>query len=155
MEVLDLNMNAGDDTVTAGAGLDALGFKLDVDGGDGNDTIDSGDAGDLLSGGNGDDRITPDDNPAPRTPSSATTRVVTRATTRSSGTAATTTTASTRRPGLDTIQVNGATASRAFTVKPGPNGRVIFDRALRPRPPGLFNIDAGAMEVLDEHERRR
>ena len=57
-------MNAGDDTVTADAGLDALGFKLDVDGGDGNDTIDGSDAGDLLKGGNGDDRITPDDNPA-------------------------------------------------------------------------------------------
>ena len=150
MEVLDLNMNAGDDTVTAGAGLDALGFKLDVDGGDGNDTIDGSDAGDLLSGGNGDDRITPDDNPAPP-------NTVVRDDAR--GDAGNDTIIwnggddddlNEGGDGIDTIQVNGATANETFTVKPGPNGRVIFDRALpTPTPPGLFNIDAGTMEVLD------
>ena len=150
MEVLDLNMNAGDDTVTAGAGLDALGFKLDVDGGDGNDTIDGSDAGDLLSGGNGDDRITPDDNPAPPP-------TVVRDDAR--GDAGNDTIIwnggddddlNEGGDGIDTIQVNGATANETFTVKPGPNGRVIFDRALpTPTPPGLFNIDAGTMEVLD------
>ena len=150
MEVLDLNMNAGDDTVTAGAGLDALGFKLDVDGGDGNDIIDGSDAGDLLSGGNGDDRITPDDNPAPP-------QTVVRDDAR--GDAGNDTIIwnggddddlNEGGDGIDTIQVNGATANETFTVKPGPNGRVIFDRALpTPTPPGLFNIDAGTMEVLD------
>ena len=150
MEVLDLNMNAGDDNVTAGGGLDALGFKLDVDGGDGNDIIDGSDAGDLLSGGNGDDRITPDDNPAPP-------QTVVRDDAR--GDAGNDTIIwnggddddlNEGGDGIDTIQVNGATANETFTVKPGPNGRVIFDRALpTPTPPGLFNIDAGTMEVLD------
>ena len=32
------------------AGLDALGFKLDIDGGDGNDTLDGGDGADLITG---------------------------------------------------------------------------------------------------------
>ena len=36
MEVLDLNMNAGDDTLTTDSGLGA--FKIDAEGGDGNDT---------------------------------------------------------------------------------------------------------------------
>ena len=40
------------------------GFKLDVSGGDGNDTLDAGDAADLITGDAGNDTITPDDNPA-------------------------------------------------------------------------------------------
>ncbi len=157
MEVLDLNMNAGDDTVTAGAGLDALGFKLDVDGGDGNDTIDGSDAGDLLSGGNGDDRITPDDNPAPP-------QTVVRDDAR--GDAGNDTIIwnggddddlNEGGDGIDTIQVNGATANETFTVKPGPNGRVIFDRALPDPDPARAvqhrrRHDGGPRP---QHERRR
>ena len=63
-ERLDMNANGGDDTVTSDAGLDALGFALDIDGGDGNDTLDGGDGADLIKGGGGNDRIVPDDNPA-------------------------------------------------------------------------------------------
>ena len=40
----DMNANGGDDTFTADGGLDALGFKLDVSGGDGNDVL-TGDDG--------------------------------------------------------------------------------------------------------------
>ena len=148
-EVLDLNMNGGDDNVTAGAGLDALGFKLDVDGGAGNDTIDGSDAADLLAGGDGDDRIIPDDNPAgPGAPRDD-----------ARGDAGNDTIVwnggddddlNEGGDGVDTIEVNGAAFDETFTVKPGPNGRVIFDRALpTPTPPGLFNIDIGTAEVLD------
>ena len=148
-EVLDLNMNAGDDAVTASAGLDALGFKLDVDGGAGNDSIDGSDAADLLSGGDGDDRIVPDDNPAgPNAPRDD-----------ARGDAGNDTIVwnggddddlNEGGDGVDTIEVNGAVFDETFTVKPGPNGRVTFDRALpTPTPPGLFNIDIGTAEVLD------
>src|SRR5262245_12286891 len=51
-ERLDMNTGGGDDTFTADAGLDALGFKLDIDGGEGNDTLDGGDGADLITGGN-------------------------------------------------------------------------------------------------------
>jgi Ca2+-binding RTX toxin-like protein len=61
-ERLDLNANGGEDSVTADPGFASL--KLDVEGGDGNDTLDGSDAADLLSGGSGNDRLTGDDNPA-------------------------------------------------------------------------------------------
>ena len=148
-ERLDLNMGGGDDSFTADAGLDALGFALDVDGGTGNDTIEGGDGADLLSGGDGDDRIIPDDNPAgPNAPRDD-----------ARGGAGNDTIVwnggddddlNEGGDGVDTIEVNGAAFSETFTVKPGPNGRVIFDRALpTPTPPGLFNIDIGTAEVLD------
>jgi hypothetical protein len=44
LEVLDLNMNAGDDTLTTDSGLGA--FKIDAEGGDGNDILDGGDGAD-------------------------------------------------------------------------------------------------------------
>jgi len=146
-EKLDLNMNGGDDTFTADAGLDALGFALDVDGGDGVDNIDGGDGADLLKGGGGDDRIVPDDNPAGTQDDAR-------------GDAGNDTIVwnggddndlNEGGDGTDTIQVNGATANETFTVKPGPNGRVIFDRtAPTPTPvPGFFNIDIGTAERLD------
>ena len=146
-EKLDLNMNGGDDTVTADAGLDPLGFTLDVDGGDGNDVIDGGDGADLLKGGNGDDRITPDDNP-----------VGTRDDAR--GDAGDDTIIwnggddddlNDGGDGNDTSQVNGAAVGETFTVKPGANGHVIFDRTPpTPTPvPGFFNIDMSTTERLD------
>jgi Ca2+-binding RTX toxin-like protein len=145
-ERLDMNMNAGDDTFTADAGLDALGFKIDADGGDGNDSIDGSDGADLLKGGNGDDRIVPDDNPL-NTRDDA------------SGDAGDDTIVwnggddddlNDGGAGNDSTQVNGATANETFTVKPGPNGHVIFDRtAPTPNPPGFFNIDISTTEKLD------
>ena len=147
-EKLDMNMNGGDDTFTADAGLDALGFALDVDGGDGVDNIDGGDGADLLKGGAGDDRITPDDNP-PNTQDDA------------RGDAGNDTIVwnggddndlNEGGDGSDTIEVNGATANETFTVKPSATaGRVQFDRvAPTPTPvPGFFNIDIGTAERLD------
>jgi Ca2+-binding RTX toxin-like protein len=125
------------------------GLNVTVNGGGGGDTITGSEHADLLNGDDGDDRIVPNDNPAPPN--------VVRDDAR--GGAGDDTIVwnggddddlNEGGDGVDTIQVNGAAASETFTVKPGPNGRVIFDRALpTPTPPGLFNIDAGTMEVLD------
>src|SRR5215207_2204264 len=54
-ERLDLNANAGNDSVSTDPGVSSL--KLDVDGGVGNDTLEGGDSADLLSGGNDRDVI--------------------------------------------------------------------------------------------------
>jgi Ca2+-binding RTX toxin-like protein len=62
-EKLDLNARDDVDIVNAAAGLEALAFALDIDGGDGDDTIDGGDGPDRITGGNGNDRLTGDDNP--------------------------------------------------------------------------------------------
>ena len=139
-EVLDLNMNAGDDTVTADPGFAAP--ALDVDGGDGNDRIDGSDAADTLSGGNGDDSIVPDDNPAG-------TRDVAR------GDAGNDTITwnggddddiNDGGDGNDTSVVNGATAAEKFTIKPGAPGRVAFDRVSQN--PAPFSVDIGTTELL-------
>jgi Ca2+-binding RTX toxin-like protein len=145
-ERLDLNMNGGDDTVTADAGLAALGFALDVDGGDGNDNIDGSDSADLLKGGNGDDRIVPDDNPL-NTHDDA------------RGDAGNDTIVwnggddndlNDGGDGVDTTQVNGAAAGETFTVKPGAAGHVLFARVPpTPDPPGFFDIDMTTTEKLD------
>jgi Ca2+-binding RTX toxin-like protein len=146
-ERLDMNLNGGDDTFTADAGLAALGFAIDVDGGIGNDSIDGSDGADLLKGGDGNDTIVPDDNP-----------LNTRDDAR--GDAGDDTIVwnggddddlNDGGDGNDTTQVNGAAANETFTVKPGPNGHVIFDRtAPTPNPPGFFNIDISpATEKLD------
>jgi Ca2+-binding RTX toxin-like protein len=141
-ERLDLNMNGGDDTFTADAGLDALGFKLDVDGGDGTDNIDGGDGADLLKGGNGDDRIVPDDNPAG-------TRDDAR------GDAGNDTIVwnggddddvNDGGEGNDTSVVNGAPTGETFTIKAGAAGRVAFDRVSTN--PASFSIDIGTTEAL-------
>jgi Ca2+-binding RTX toxin-like protein len=143
-ERLDMNAGGGDDSFTAEAGLDALGFKLDIDGGPGNDTLDGGDGADLITGGTENDRIIPDDNPA-------NTRDDAR------GDAGDDTIVwnggddddlNEGGEGADTIEVNGATAPEEFTVKPSPvAGRVLFDRLTTP--PGPFNIDIGTAERLD------
>jgi Ca2+-binding RTX toxin-like protein len=56
-ENLVVNMNGGNDTLTAGNGLAGL-IDLSVDGGAGNDSITGGDGNDRLVGGDGSDTIT-------------------------------------------------------------------------------------------------
>jgi Ca2+-binding RTX toxin-like protein len=145
-ERLDLNANGGDDSLTSDAGLDALGIKLDVDGGAGNDTLDGGDGADLINGGDGDDRIVPDDNPPLPGPRDD-----------ARGGAGNDTIVwnggddddlDEGGDGIDTIEVNGAPLPEQFTVKPSPTaGRILFDRLTTP--PGPFNIDIGTAERLD------
>src|SRR4029079_6748485 len=55
-ENLVVNMNGGDDVITASNGLAAL-ISLTIDGGAGNDTITGGDGADLLIGGDGNDLV--------------------------------------------------------------------------------------------------
>jgi Ca2+-binding RTX toxin-like protein len=144
-ETLDLNAGGGDDTLVSDAGLQALGFKLDVSGGDGNDTLDGGDAADLIAGDAGNDTITPDDNPV-------NTRDIAQGgdgddvmiwnggdddDVNDGGT------------GTDTVLVNGAPLPEAFTLNASATaGHATFDRAAAPGP-GPFNIDIVASEVLD------
>jgi Ca2+-binding RTX toxin-like protein len=145
-EVLDLNMNAGDDIVTADAGLDALGFKLDVDGGAGEDNIDGSDAADVLKGGPDNDTITPDDNPL-------NTRDVARGEDGNDliiWNGGDDNDDNDGGPGTDTSRVNGATANETFTVNAGAPGHVLFARvAPTPNPPGFFDIDMTTTEVMD------
>src|SRR5215207_5215815 len=144
-ERLDMNANGGDDTVTAANGLNALGFALDIDGGDGNDVLTGGDGPDLITGGAGNDRIVGGRNPAN-----------TRDTMR--GDAGDDTLVwnpgdgddtMDGADGNDTIEVNGGGGGEQFTVKPSSTpGRVQFDRT-GPTPPGPFNLDIGTAERLD------
>jgi Ca2+-binding RTX toxin-like protein len=143
-ERLDFNAGGGDDSITAGDGLLALGFALDLDGGDANDTLDGGDGADLMTGGEGNDRLIGDDNPAG-------TRDVAHGQggddtlvwnpgdgddTNEGG------------DGVDTIEVNGGSGGEQFEVKPSATaGRVQFDRT-GPTPPGPFNLDIGTAERL-------
>ena len=145
-ERLDFNANGGDDSLVSDPGLDALGFKLDIDGGAGNDTLDGGDGADLMNGGDGDDRITPDDNPPLPGPRDD-----------ARGGAGNDTIVwnggddddlNEGGDGVDTIEVNGAPLPEQFTVKPSATpGRILFDRLTTP--PGPFNIDIGTAERLD------
>jgi Ca2+-binding RTX toxin-like protein len=142
-EKLDLNAAAGDDIVNSAGG--ALGLALDIDGGDGNDTLDGGDGPDLIAGGNGDDRIIGDNN-------AAGTRDVSR------GDAGNDTLVwnpgdgddvNEGGDGSDTIEVNGGGGGEVFEVKASAiAGRVAFDRT-GPTPPGPFNLDIGTSERLD------
>jgi Ca2+-binding RTX toxin-like protein len=146
-ERLDLNAGGGDDIVNSAAGLDALAFALDIDGGDGNDTIDGGDGADLLSGGIGNDRITADDNPAGtqdhvRGGDGDDTMV---------WNGGDDDDVNEGGAGNDTTEVNGAAVGEQFTVKPSlaTPGGVRFDRT-GPTPPGPFNIEiSGDTERLD------
>jgi Ca2+-binding RTX toxin-like protein len=140
-ERLDMNANGGNDTFTAADGLQALGFTLDVDGGNDNDTLDGGDGPDVMDGGAGNDSVTGDDNPL-------NTRDVSR------GGAGDDT--MTWNPGddddindggdgNDTSVVNGASGGERFTVEPSATpGRVQFDRV----DPAPFNVDIGTTENL-------
>ena len=140
-ERLDLNANGGDDTLTSTTGV---GFALDIDGGDGNDTLDGGDDPDTITGGAGNDRITGDNNPGGTRDNSVggdgdDTLVWNPGDgddTNEGG------------AGNDTIEVNGGGGGEQFTVKPSPTtGRVLFDRT-GPTPPGPFNLDIGTAEQL-------
>jgi Ca2+-binding RTX toxin-like protein len=142
-ERLDLNAGAADDIVNIAGG--ALGLAVEVDGGDGNDTIDGSDAADLLTGGNGNDRIVGDNNPAGTDDQSR-------------GDAGDDTLVwnpgdgddlNEGGDGTDTIEVNGGGGGEVFEVKPSAiPGRVAFDRT-GPNPPGPFNLDIGTAERLD------
>ncbi|HKH17248.1 MAG TPA: calcium-binding protein [Solirubrobacteraceae bacterium] len=143
-ERLDMNAGGGDDSFTADGALNALGFALDVDGGDGNDSIDGGDGADVLGGGNGDDRIVGDDNPAGTRDDSR-------------GGAGNDTMVwnpgddddiNEGGDGIDTTEVNGGGGPEQFEVNPSSTpGRVSFDRT-GPTPPGPFNVDIGTTENL-------
>ena len=144
-ERLDLNAGAGDDSLVADAGLDALGFKLDISGGDGNDNLDGGDGADVIAGDAGNDTITPDDNPAG-------TRDVALG-----GDGDDTMIwnggddddVNDGGAGNDTVTVNGAPVAEAFTLNASATaGHATFDRAAAPGP-GPFNIDIVAAERLD------
>jgi Ca2+-binding RTX toxin-like protein len=144
-EVLDLNANAGDDKLNAAGGARGIEFlSLDVDGGDGNDTLNGGDGPDAFKGEAGDDRLAAFQNPTG-------TRDL-----MSGGDGDDT---SVWNPGddddtmvggagNDTTEVNGGDVDEDFTVKPSATaGRVAFDRT-GPSPPGPFNLDIGTTENL-------
>ena len=143
-ERLDLNMSDGSDSVTADPGF-SPSFMLDVEGGEGDDSIDGGDAADLLHGGNGTDRITGDNNPAG---------------TRDAAYGDAGDDTMTWNPGdgddsndggegNDTSVVNGGSGGEQFTVKPSAiPGRVAFDRTGPSPTPGPFSVDIGSTENL-------
>ena len=119
--------------------------KLDIRGGDGNDTLDGGDGADLIAGDGGNDTITLDDNPVG-------TRDVALG-----GDGDDTMTwnggddddVNDGGAGNDTVTVNGAAAPEAFTLNASATaGHATFDRAATPGP-GPFNIDIVASERLD------
>ena len=122
-----------------------VGFALDIDGGDGNDTLDGGDSPDLITGGAGNDRINGDNNAGGTRDNSQ-------------GGAGDDTLVwnpgdgddiNEGGDGSDTIEVNGGGGGEVFTVKPSAAaGRIAFDRT-GPTPPGPFNLDIGTSERLD------
>ena len=126
-------------------GLDATGIKLDIRGGDGNDTLDGGDGADLIAGDAGNDSITLDDNPL-------NTRDIALG-----GDGDDTMIwnggddddVNDGGAGNDTVTVNGAPLPEAFTLNASATpGHATFDRAATPGP-GPFNIDIVASERLD------
>ncbi|MET0817356.1 MAG: calcium-binding protein [Solirubrobacteraceae bacterium] len=116
-----------------------------IDGGAGNDQIFGSEKVDDMHGGAGDDQIIGDDNPAGTRDvfagEAGDDLLIWRGgeddDTMDGG------------DGADTVQVQGAGAPEAFTVKPSTTaGRVIFDRLATPGP-GPFNLDIGTTETLD------
>ena len=144
-ERLELLANGGDDKLDSDAGLDATGIKLDIHGGDGNDTLDGGDGADQIAGEGGNDAITLDDNPL-------NTRDVALG-----GDGDDTMTwnggddddTNDGGAGNDTVTVNGAPTPEVFSLNASATaGHATFDRAATPGP-GPFNIDIVASERLD------
>jgi Ca2+-binding RTX toxin-like protein len=142
-ETLDLNGLGGDDTVnssqdTGGTGLSGL-ILLDLDGGEGNDTLVGGDGVDTMQGGPGNDSLTGfrgndvksggDGNDVLIWNNGDGTDVM-------NGDA-----------GADSVQVNGSNAAGdQFTLKPSTTeGRFQFDRVNL----GTFGLDIGTAETLD------
>ncbi|MET0684405.1 MAG: calcium-binding protein [Solirubrobacteraceae bacterium] len=116
-----------------------------IDGGAGNDQIFGSEKVDDMHGGAGDDQIIGDDNPAGTRDvfagEAGDDLLIWRGgeddDTMDGG------------DGADTVQVQGAGAPEAFTIKPSTTaGRVIFDRLATPGP-GPFNLDIGTTETLD------
>jgi Ca2+-binding RTX toxin-like protein len=147
-ERLDLNAAGGEDIINAAAGLAALSFALDIEGGDGNDVIDGSDGADLIDAGAGDDRIAADDNPL-GTQDNVQGGLGNDTMTWNPGDDDD---INEGGPGTDTVVVNGGGKER-FEVKPHPDpskqGRVLFERE-QPDPSFLapFNIDIGTSENL-------
>ena len=143
-ERLDMNTGGGDDGFTADGGLDALGFKLDVSGGDGNDVLVGDDGADTIAGDAGNDTITADDNPVG-------TRDVALGgdgDDKMIWNGGDDDDINEGGAGNDVSEVNGAPADEIFTIKPSPTaGRVLFDRLATPGP-GPFSIDIGTTETL-------
>src|ERR671922_1069166 len=143
-ERLDLNANAGDDSLNAAGGAAGLNpFTIDADGGDGNDLLNGGDAPDVLPGGTGNDRLVAFRNPAGTRDVMAggegdDTLVW------NNGDGSDTMDG---QNGNDTIEVNGGAAAEQFTVAPSATnpGRISFDRVN----PGPFNLDIATSERLD------
>jgi Ca2+-binding RTX toxin-like protein len=139
-EKLDVNSLGGDDTFAAGPlGLAVTNVALDVDGGDGNDTITGGDGVDVLSGAAGNDTLTGfrgndtmsggDGNDVLIWNNGDGSDVM------DGGL------------GSDTVQVNGSSAAAdTFTLKPGATaGSMRFDRTNL----GTFGLDITTAELLD------
>jgi Ca2+-binding RTX toxin-like protein len=144
-ERLDLNAGGGDDSLVSDAGLDALGFKLDISGGDGTDTLDGGDGADVIAGDAGNDTITLDDNPIG-------TRDIAQG-----GDGDDTMVwnggddddVNDGGAGSDSVTVNGAPVAESFKLNASATaGHASFDRLAAPGP-GPFNIDIVASERLD------
>jgi Ca2+-binding RTX toxin-like protein len=140
-ERLQVNANGGDDVITGATGLVGL-IALELNGGDGNDTITGGDGADLIRGGNNNDTIDGSDNPV------ATVDQV-------FGDDGDDTMIwnpgkdddlNDGGPGTDTSVVNGGGAAETFTIAPDPvnAGRVDFNRTN----PAPFFIDIAATERL-------
>ncbi len=140
-ERLVLNANGGDDVIAGGAGLAPL-IALEINGGDGNDTILGGDGADLIHGGANNDTIDGNDNPV------ATVDQV-------FGDEGDDTMVwnpgkdddlNEGGPGNDTSVVNGGGAAEVFTIAAdGVNvGRVDFNRTT----PAPFFLDIGTTEKL-------
>ena len=140
-ERLDLNAGGGDDSMVS---TTAVGFVLDIDGGDGNDDLDGGDGADLITGGAGNDRIAGDNNP-PATRDNSVGGDGDDTLVWNPGDGDDTNEGG---AGNDVIEVNGGAGGEVFTVRPSPTaGRVLFDRT-GPTPPGPFNLDIGTAERL-------
>ncbi len=126
-ERLDMNTGGGDDNFLGAAALTGV-IALDVDGGEGNDTLQGGDGADTIAGDAGNDTITLDDNPL-------NTRDVALG-----GDGDDTMIwnggddddVNDGGAGNDTVTVNGANAAEAFTLKASTTGHATFDRAPTP-----------------------
>ena len=139
-EKLDVNGQGGDDTFTAGPlGLAVTGVALDVDGGDGNDTITGGDGADVLSGGAGNDTITGFKGNDTVSGGDGNDVLIW-----NNGDGSD---AMDGGAGSDTVQVNGsAAAADTFTLQPGTTpGSMRFDRTNL----GPFGLDITTAELLD------
>jgi Ca2+-binding RTX toxin-like protein len=141
-EKLDLNANAGDDKLNENGGVAGLDpFRIDADGGEGNDTLVGGDSFDVLTGGPGNDRLVGFKNPQ-NTRDLMTGGEGDDTLVWNNGDGSDTMNG---EAGTDTIEVNDGAAAGDFTVVPGAPGHIAFDRLS----PGPFNLDITNSEKLD------